>query len=82
MNIPDAGLINFGGVLIPEEESQAHFVFAGTTGSGKTLLMRSLQQSTLCHVGQGLGYRALVYDAKQDALPLLWATAIPVGCTR
>ena len=73
MTTPNPDFINFGGLLIPEKDSQAHFAFTGTTGSGKTLLMRLLQQSTLCHVGQGLGYRAIVYDAKQDAMPLLSA---------
>ncbi len=73
MTTPNPDFINFGGLLIPEQDSQAHFAFTGTTGSGKTLLMRLLQQSTLCHVGQGLGYRAIVYDAKQDAMPLLSA---------
>ena len=65
--------VNFGGVELPESDTQAHFQFVGTTGSGKTLLMRLLRQSTLCHVGVGLGYRAIVYDAKQDAMPLLSA---------
>ena len=73
MTTPNPDFINFGGLLIPERDSQAHFAFTGTTGSGKTLLMRLLQQSTLCHVGQGLGYRAIVYDAKQDAMQLLAA---------
>ena len=65
--------IVFGAEEISEGDSQAHFGFVGTTGSGKTLLMRVLSQSTLCHVGKGLGYRGLVYDAKQDAMPLLSA---------
>ena len=73
MTTPNPDFINFGGVLIPEQDSQAHFAFTGTTGSGKTMLMRLLQQSTLCHVGAGLGYRAIVYDAKQDAMKLLSA---------
>ena len=73
MTTPNPDFNNFGGLLIPEQDSQAHFAFTGTTGSGKTLLMRLLQQSTLCHVGMGVGYRAIVYDAKQDAMPLLSA---------
>ena len=73
MTAPNPDFINFGGLLSSEQDSQAHFAFTGTTGSGKTLLMRLLQQSTLCHVGKGIGYRAIVYDAKQDAMPLLSA---------
>lgn len=69
----DPCLLNFGGYELPEEDSQAHFQFVGTTGSGKTLGMRLLMQSTLSRVGAGEGYRGLVYDAKQDALPLLSA---------
>jgi type IV secretory pathway TraG/TraD family ATPase VirD4 len=58
--------------MLPEDFG-THTLFVGTTGGGKTLAMRLLQQSTIPIVGTGQGYRALVYDAKQDAMPILSA---------
>jgi len=54
-----------------DKDSESHYLGLGTTGSGKTLLLRLLQQSVLPLVGQGRGYHALVYDAKQDQLPII-----------
>jgi type IV secretory pathway TraG/TraD family ATPase VirD4 len=68
-------VVNFAGCELPETETQGHFVFIGTTGSGKTVLFRLLMQSVLVYVGLGLGYRSLIYDAKQDMLPILAAFA-------
>lgn len=65
--------LNFGGQELSESDAQNHFAFIGTTGSGKTLMMRLLMQSVLPQVGSGKGYRALVYDAKQDVLPIISA---------
>ena len=41
------------------------------TGSGKTVLQRLLMQSTLPRIREGSNHRALIYDAKQDILPIL-----------
>ncbi|HMP71600.1 MAG TPA: type IV secretion system DNA-binding domain-containing protein, partial [Pirellulaceae bacterium] len=54
-----------------DDEAQAHFMAVGTIGSGKTIILRLLMQSVLPDVGMGRGVRAIVYDAKQDALPIL-----------
>lgn len=66
-------VVNFAGCELPEAETQGHFAFIGTTGSGKTVLLRLLMQSVLVFVGMGLGYRSLIYDAKQDMLSILSA---------
>jgi type IV secretory pathway TraG/TraD family ATPase VirD4 len=63
--------IYWGGLEIPSSEALNHFLAIGTTGSGKTTVLRLLMQSTLPYVGSGKGLRALVYDAKQDMLPVL-----------
>lgn len=60
-----------GPFRLTDEDFEAHLLGLGTTGSGKTLLLRILQQSVLPYVGQGIGIRALIYDAKQDAMPIL-----------
>ncbi len=61
----------WGPFQLSDQETESHFLGLGTTGSGKTLNLRLLQQSVLPYVGQGLGYHALVYDAKQDQLPII-----------
>lgn len=67
--------IQFGNFELPPEVATNHFLFAGTTGSGKTTLLRLLMQSTLAEIGTGRDTRAMVYDAKQDIVPLLAALA-------
>lgn len=67
----------WGPFELNDEATEAHFLGLGTTGSGKTLLLRLLQQSVLPYVGAGLGIRALVYDAKQDAMPILYGYCDP-----
>ena len=66
-------MFRLGALEMLEEDISTHTIFLGTTGSGKTLAMRLLQQCAIPLVGTGLGYRALVYDSKQDAMPILSA---------
>lgn len=67
----------WGPFQFTDEDAEAHFLALGTTGSGKTLILRLLQQSVLSYVGQGHGYRGLCYDAKQDMYPILSAYCEP-----
>ncbi|MCY2987745.1 MAG: type IV secretion system DNA-binding domain-containing protein [Planctomycetota bacterium] len=69
--------IFWGGIELDESESTGHFLCTGSPGSGKTIMMRVLMQSVLTHVGSGQDMRALVYDAKQDVLPILHAFCRP-----
>ena len=64
------GMIRWGKIWIPMSDAMNHFLAVGTTGSGKTTILRLLMQSVLPKVGTG-DCRALVNDAKQDAMPLL-----------
>ncbi len=66
----DAGL-SWGGVRLPSETATSHFLCLGTTRSGKTLTLRMLMQDALTAIQPGSDHRALVYDAKQDMLPML-----------
>jgi type IV secretory pathway TraG/TraD family ATPase VirD4 len=52
-------------------DASAHFMALGTTGSGKTIVMRMLMQSVLPTIGLGYGVRAIVYDAKCDVMSTL-----------
>lgn len=75
----EAGL-PWGGLTLPPAAAAAHFCVAGTTGSGKTLTLRLLMQAVLPGVAPGSGRRAVVYDPKQDALPLLAGMGLARHC--
>ncbi|MCY2966467.1 MAG: type IV secretion system DNA-binding domain-containing protein [Planctomycetota bacterium] len=69
--------IFFGGQNLPYDEATQHFLAVGTTGSGKTIMLRLLMQSALIGIGRGDDTRALVYDAKQDMMSILSAYCDP-----
>lgn len=64
-------MIRWCGEDLPPESAKFHFLAAGATGSGKTVLLRILMQSVLAKVGSLPGLRAIVYDPKQDFVPIL-----------
>lgn len=66
----DPGL-PWGACRLPSATAVLHWLVVGTTGSGKTLTLRLLMQDVLRLITPGSDARALVYDAKRDALPLL-----------
>lgn len=68
----DTKCLRWVSVDLPEEQATSHFLAVGTTGSGKTSVLRLLMQDALPTVGSG-DCRAVVYDAKQDAIPMLSA---------
>jgi hypothetical protein len=61
----------WGYVALPEGSATQHFAAIGSTGSGKTMLLRLLMQSVIPRIKEGSDSRALIYDAKADILPLL-----------
>jgi len=68
--------VMWGTELLPIENATTHFLVAGTTGAGKTLLINRLMQSVLPHIGKDRrDLRALVYDAKGDSLRALHSMA-------
>lgn len=66
-----AETISWGALRVREEYSEGHFAIVGATGSGKSLSMQQLQQSVLPQLSSRNDGRALIYDAKRDALPIL-----------
>jgi len=60
---------------VPVGEATNHFLFVGTTGSGKTTQLLVLLRSALYRIGTGCDMRAIVRDAKQDVVPQLAALA-------
>lgn len=72
-----AAPVFFGGRYLPAEEATKHFLAVGTTGSGKTIMLRLLMQSVLPDIGTGKDTRALIYDAKQDMMSILASIVEP-----
>lgn len=64
----------WGRAEIPTFEP-GNFAAIAASGGGKTTLLRLFMQSALPSIGVVEDHRGLVYDAKQDALPLLAAIA-------
>lgn len=60
--------VTWGGVRLAEGAETGHFLVAGTTGSGKTLILSRLIREALSVSEAGSDTRALVYDAKSDVL--------------
>ncbi len=65
-------VIEWGDLPLHESEAVNHFLAVAGTGSGKTIIFRLLLQRVLPHIRRGRDARMLIYDAKQDALPLLY----------
>lgn len=63
--------ISFCLQALPYQAATTHFCFIGATGSGKTVNIRILMQSVFPDIGENLGVRALVYDAKGDMISIL-----------
>lgn len=67
----DSSIYNFAGYQVTDRDLQSHVAVIGATGSGKSVTLRLLMQTILPPIGDGTGKRALVYDAKGDAIPVL-----------
>jgi len=74
----DTGIL-FGRLCLPSKVATQHLLISGTTGSGKTLLIRLLMQKAFADIGLAKpgGNRALIYDGKKDLLGLLYGMLQP-----
>ena len=61
----------WAGLRIPTKDATTHFCVVGTTGSGKTVLMKRVMRDVLPRMAIEPDMRAIVYDPKQDILPFL-----------
>lgn len=66
----DEGFL-FGGVRLPLKAAVQHLMFAGATGSGKTLSLRLFMQCVLPSITPHSGKRAIIHDYTRTMLPLL-----------
>lgn len=69
--------VPWGGVSLPAEYSTTHFVVIGAPGSGKTVTINQILWKVIPKLGKVQDRRAVVYDAKQDVLSLLYKIAPP-----
>jgi type IV secretory pathway TraG/TraD family ATPase VirD4 len=67
--------VRLGPLLLPTEEQPQHIAVTGSTGSGKTSILRLTMQDVIPTIAPGTNVRAMIYDAKQDVLSLLAAMA-------
>ena len=67
----DCDALKFGNARLDRSVASQHFLFAGTSGSGKSLLQRHLLSDVLAGIHAGLDRRCLILDAKQDMVPFL-----------
>jgi len=64
----------FGMLELPFQSKDGHFAVIGATGSGKTVTIRLFLQRIIPELEKGkLQGRALIYDPKQDMVPILKA---------
>lgn len=63
--------LRWGNHRVPESAVTQHFLVVGTTGSGKSIVQRLLMKDVLTSIKPGSDKRALIFDAKSDAVPFL-----------
>lgn len=66
-----AGTVRFGNDFLPESILTQHFLVAGTTGSGKSHVLRLLLESPLKDLKPGSDSRMFIFDAKGDTTAYL-----------
>lgn len=68
---PNAHGLPWGPIKVPDVDATRHFLAVGTTGSGKSLIQKKLMKEALKELGPNSDHRALIFDAKSDAVPFL-----------
>ena len=63
--------LRWGPLIVLESSATRHFLAAGTTGSGKSLIQRLLMRDALLRIQDGTDARALIVDAKNDSAAFL-----------
>jgi hypothetical protein len=75
------GSVYFGFTLVPADQAEGHFLIAGATGSGKTILFRLLMQSVLPQLGTRVHGRAVIFDSKREQVSVLEGLGLTVPVT-
>lgn len=66
-----ADTLQWGPLRLDPGEATQHFAAIAATGAGKSTILRRLLQDVIPSIGRGNDVRALIYDAKQDAVSTL-----------
>lgn len=69
--------IYFGGLHIAQDRGTEGFLLAGAPGSGKSHLLQLMAKTILPGIRLGTNRRAIFYDAKRDAYPILLGMGVP-----
>jgi type IV secretory pathway TraG/TraD family ATPase VirD4 len=69
--------INFCTNFVENKDARKHFLIVGTTGSGKTLVIRMMLNSILYNLMVAPDYRAVIYDEKQNMVSIIKANEVP-----
>lgn len=66
---------NWAGIFITSEIANLHFLFAGGTGSGKSVALKLLMTQAFFRIGNGekLNQRAIVYDPQLEYVSFLYS---------
>ena len=63
---PNPDRLWWAGLHLPLSEATGHFLIIGSSGSGKSLTIDSLEQSALSHFRPGSDQRAFIFDLKRE----------------
>ena len=63
--------LRWGNSYLPESAAVRHFLVAGTTGSGKSLVQKLLMTDPLKRITKNSDRRAIIFDAKGDSADFL-----------
>ena len=63
---PNPNRIWWAGLFLPEAEVGGHAAIIGSTGSGKTVTIESLEETILQKIRPGSDRRAVIFDAKRE----------------
>lgn len=63
---PNPNRLWWAGLHLPLSEATGHFLIIGSSGSGKSLTIDSLEQSALSHFRPGSDQRAFIFDLKRE----------------
>ena len=69
--------IPFGDILLPTGAETKHFLFVGTTGSGKTVNIKLLINRAIHNIINRSNQRAIFFDAKRELYPYLLKKGFP-----
>ena len=63
---PNPNRLWWAGLHLPLSEATGHFLIIGSSGSGKSLTIDSLEQSAVSHFRPGSDQRAFIFDLKRE----------------